>query len=96
MRLDKGEIEMKRIEPCSAVWDDGEEPVSITFLIKNIFQGPAAVDRYVTETCKTNYKEPMVFTDTLKVANEGSEKSGGSMNSSMTNMGRKLGRTYSN
>lgn len=29
MRLDKGEIEMKRIQPCSSVWDDGEEPVRI-------------------------------------------------------------------
>ena len=52
------------------------------------------VDRYVTETMKTNYKEPMVFTDTLKVANDGSEN--GSMKSSSTSVGKKLGRTFSN
>ena len=39
MRLDKGEIEMKRIEPCSAVWDDGEEPVSITFFKQEYLLG---------------------------------------------------------
>ena len=52
------------------------------------------VDTYVTETLKTNYKEPMTFQNTLGVA-EGSEKSGGSMNSSLSNLGRKLGKTSS-
>ena len=93
MKRDKGEAELQRLNPCSAVWDDGEEPVSFGHHL--IFlQASVVVDTHVTETLKTNYKEPMNFQNTLGVG-EGSEKSGGSMNSSLTNVGRKLGKTSS-
>ena len=52
------------------------------------------VDTYVTETCKMNYKEPMVFNDTF-ANKEASEKSNTSLGSSLTKFGTKLGKNSS-
>ena len=66
LKRDKGEEDVKKYNPESSVWDDGEEPVSaidFQFILDSkafvLLQTKVIVDTYVTENCKTNIKEPI-------------------------------------